>query len=152
MGPFADVCFFAFAGSLRIISIFMFMYYGSSERSSSGRTLVIVRRPVRRQPVLSSSWPSTWPPRPRSPSKHTVLGLLTHCICIDYPAPLLISYPSVPCTLLGTALNLSPSSRHTVPCHCFLHMLFPLPGMLFPHLGRENANYFFKGQSRGHYL
>lgn len=78
---------FAFAGSLKIISIFMFMYCGSSERSSRRRTLVIIRRPVRRQLMLSSSWPSTWPPRLRLPSKHRILGLLTHCFCHRLPRP-----------------------------------------------------------------
>lgn len=55
----------------------------------------------------------------------------------------------VPCTLPKESLNLSLSSRPTMPCHCFLHMLFPLPGMLFPHLGQENATCFFKRQFRG---
>ena len=60
--------------------------------------------------------------------------------------------PSAPWTPLGPSLNLSAFSRPTGPCPFFLHMLFPLTGMLFPHLHQENANYFFKRQPGGHYL
>lgn len=68
-----------------------------------------------------------------------------HCICLDNHD--LCSFVFLcPCPLLGTSLNF------TVTCHCSLHIRFPLPGMPFPILGQENANYFFKRQSRGHYL
>lgn len=59
--------------------------------------------------MLSSSRPSAWPPCPRPPSKcqnpWAPDSLRLH------QAPVLISCPSVPCTLLGTSLTLSLSSR-----------------------------------------
>lgn len=69
---------------------------------------------------------------------------------------MLISCPSIPCTLLGTSLTFSLSSRQcledTVFAFCVLSLLLayavPSTWLAVPHLGRENCQLFFQGAVR----
>ena len=110
--------------------------------------------------ALKHARPSAWPPCPRPPSKCQNLWAPDSLRLPQSPGPCAHFLSLCPMYFAWNITD-SPTVLQTVPgghwlCFlsrlCFLPLQFPLPGMLFPTWAGKIANYFFKGQSRGHCL